>query len=87
MPEVGYVKTGESRLIYDTRTALSLKRAGVPESQWTLREVTDTRALAKMSERLANNNLGAGGMDRIRILGAGEEASVIRGIGNWTPKR
>lgn len=66
---VQYVDIGNGRgLIYDTRSSLALRRAGVPQSEWSLLDASnDARVVDEIKARLVRNNLPADGIDTIRI--------------------
>ncbi len=64
-------------LLVNTRSALSLMRAGIPQSQWSTIDVTATQ-LSKIQLRLMNNGLTSSGTDTLRITGLGQSASSLR---------
>jgi hypothetical protein len=74
---VRYVTIEGNDLIDDTRSALALRRAGIPQSSWTLVDATATDTAA-IEARLIKNGLTAEGTDVLRITGAGPAASSFR---------
>jgi RHS repeat-associated protein len=73
---VGYVTIGENNLIVNTRSALSLTRAGIPQESWTLNNVTSTQTTA-IEDRLLRNGLTSEGTPTLRITGLGTGASNL----------
>jgi hypothetical protein len=62
----------------NTRSALVLRRAGIPESQWRLIDRTGVPEIeALVTERLLRNQLDNTGTDVLRITGAGMHASLL----------
>ena len=74
---VRYVTIEGNHLIADTRSALALRRAGIPESAWRLIDATATETAA-IESRLIKNGLTAEGTDLLRITGAGQGESSLR---------
>jgi hypothetical protein len=74
---VRYVTIEGNDLIDNTRSALALRRAGIPQSSWTLVDATATDTAA-IEARLIKNGLTAEGTDVLRITGAGPAASSFR---------
>lgn len=74
---VRYVTIDGNHLIADTRSALALRRAGIPQSSWTLIDATATETAA-IEARLIKNGLTAEGTDVLRITGAGQGTSTWR---------
>ncbi len=69
---VQYIVRGGVRLIVNTRSALSLLRAAVPEAAWDLVDVTgNAEAEAALTSRLANNGLAEEGTEVLRITQPG----------------
>ena len=82
--EIRYVISGETSLIVNTRSSLALTRAGIPESQWVLKDVTNEinplsgkSYLAEIESRLAANGLGSEGSEILRIGPRPENAQVV----------
>ena len=73
---VGYVTIRGNDLIVNTRSALSLMRAGIPQESWTLNDVTSTEASA-IEDRLLRNGLSSEGTSTLRITGLGKGASNL----------
>ena len=74
---VGYVTTAEgTNLIVNTRSSLALRRAGIPQGEWTLLDQTATE-LPKIQERLMRNQLTGEGTRTLRITGIGKNASSL----------
>lgn len=74
---VHYVTIGDNHLIANSRSALALMRAGIPQTGWTLVDATATEAAA-IEARLLKNGLTAEGTAAIRITGAGQTTSSLR---------
>ena len=74
---VGYVRLGDGNLIVNTRSALSLTRAGIPQESWNLVDMTTSQA-ANIESRLGNNGLDVEGTDVLRITGLGSGASNLQ---------
>lgn len=75
---VEYIERDGIKLIVNTRSSLALRRAGIPESEWKLINKTgDALTEAKITERLARNELTQEGVDVIRITGSGKNASSL----------
>lgn len=72
---VRYVTIEGNHLIADTRSALALRRAGIPQSSWTLIDATATETAA-IEARLIKNGLTAEGTDVLRITGSGQATST-----------
>ncbi|HEX4334487.1 MAG TPA: toxin TcdB middle/N-terminal domain-containing protein [Polyangiaceae bacterium] len=72
-----YVTIGGNNLIVNTRSSLSLMRAGIPQSEWTLTNSTATDA-ASIEQRLLRNGLGSEGTTTLRITGLGKNASDLK---------
>ncbi|WP_247681890.1 RHS repeat-associated core domain-containing protein [Paenibacillus sp. Marseille-P2973] len=76
---VEYLMRDGNKLLINTRSSLALKRAGIPESEWTFVNRTgDSYFEIKITERLAKNGLTSAGTDTIRITGAGGKASNLK---------
>lgn len=76
---VGYINGGGVKLIENTRSSLALMRAGIPELDWNLINLTGNEMMeAKIAERLARNGLTNFGTDVLRITGAGKYGSSLR---------
>ena len=73
---VGIVNLGSNALIVNTRSALALTRAGIPQSSWNLVNMTATNGAA-IEARLAANCLTAEGTATLRITGLGQSASAL----------
>ena len=73
---VEYVNLAGNQLIVNTRSALALTRAGVPQSEWTLAPDTPTHALPIL-RRLSDNRLTIEGTEVVRITGLGRTASSL----------
>jgi hypothetical protein len=72
------VRNGQ-RLALNTRSALTLRRAGVPTSRWVTRDVTGNPMFERiLNERLARNALEDAGTDVIRITGVGGSGSSLQ---------
>jgi hypothetical protein len=75
---VEFLLRNGQRLIVNTRSALALRRAGIPESQWRLIDRTGVPEVeALITERLWRNQLDTTGTDVLRITGAGMHASLL----------
>jgi RHS repeat-associated protein len=80
---VRIVPVGPITLIVETRSSLALTRAGVPQDEWNLIDVTGNGKLeGDILGRLVHNNLGISGTDVITITGSGKNASTVVGGGN-----
>ncbi len=64
-------------LIVNTRSALALLRAGVPQSSWNIIDATAEEGAA-IGDRLLKNGLGPEGTDVITITGLGQNASNLQ---------
>jgi RHS repeat-associated protein len=64
---VKYIVRGNTRLIVNTRSSLSLIRAGIPEEQWHLIEVQVLEDGRDIAVRLAKNGLDENGTDALRV--------------------
>ena len=74
---------GPIDLSINTRSYLSLRRAGIPKNQWHLIDVTGNAVReSAILNRLTHNNLGIHGSDEIRVTGSGGSASTVVGSGN-----
>jgi hypothetical protein len=71
-------------LIVNTRSALALMQAGIPQSEWALVEGS-AEVEAQIAQRLINNGLTEAGTDVIRITGSGGNASTLIGSGTIPP--
>ena len=74
---VGYVTIGGNNLIANTRSALSLMRAGIPQSAWTLIDMTATDGAA-IEARLMSNGLSVEGASTLRITGMGQSINNLQ---------
>jgi len=73
-------------LIINTRSALALRQAGIPQSAWVLNDVSGDPAIqAAVSARLAGNGLTSAGTPALRITGSGANASTLVGSGTIPP--
>ncbi|MBI2709593.1 MAG: hypothetical protein HYX34_07840 [Actinobacteria bacterium] len=62
----------------NTRSMLTLRRAGVPPSEWTVRDMSGAPRVERLlDDRLMRNQLGEG-VETIRITGVGSKASSLR---------
>jgi hypothetical protein len=68
---------GGNNLIVNTRSALSLMRANIPQAAWNLMNATETQS-ARISVRLVNNNLTIQGIDVIQIHGGPPHTSFLK---------
>jgi RHS repeat-associated protein len=69
-------------LIINTRSALALRQAGIPQSAWNLVDQTgNAEIVANITTRLANNGLTSAGTSTLRITGSGANASTYIGSG------
>jgi RHS repeat-associated protein len=69
--------------IVNTRSSLALMQAGIPQSEWTLVNMTgNAQVRNEIATRLAKNGLGSTGTDVIRVTGSGSKASTLIGAGN-----
>jgi hypothetical protein len=79
---VRFVRIAGNNLIVNTRSALALMRAKIPQSLWTLLDTTESpeayNNAAAIAKRLADNGLTSEGTEVIRITGAGKNASSLR---------
>jgi hypothetical protein len=76
---VQYIESEGVNLLVNTRSALSLMRAGIPRNQWNLVNVSgDAVIQANIADRLLRNGLTGQGTDVLRITGAGKAASSLR---------
>ncbi len=73
---VGYVNLGGNSLIVNTRSSLALTRAGIPQSGWTMIDMTATDGAA-IQARLLRNGLTLEGTPTLRITGLGSGASSL----------
>ncbi len=70
-------------LIVNTRSALALRQAGVPQSAWTLVDQSGNAGIVNgVATRLANNGLTSAGTPVLRITGSGANASTLTGSGS-----
>lgn len=78
--KVGVVEGANgTKLIVNTRSALALKRAGVPERAWNIVDYTAVpRVRANIADRLFRNGLTNEGTDVLRITGLGKNASSLK---------
>lgn len=66
-------------LIVNTRSALALQQAGIPQAEWNLINQTGNKAAENaIAKRLPKNKLCSEGTDTLRITGSGENASTLR---------
>jgi hypothetical protein len=64
-------------LIVNTRSAVALRQAGIPEARWNLINRTGVADIeANITQRLLRNGLGSEGSDVLRITGSGPNAST-----------
>lgn len=71
------VRNGET-IGLNTRSMLALRRAGIDPSDWLMNDVTGVPGMERLlTERLLRNDL-TGGIDVLRITGAGRNASNLR---------
>jgi filamentous hemagglutinin len=76
---ITYIERDGVKLIENTRSSLALRRANIPESAWNLINKTgDLTIVAKITERLARNELTNSGTDVLRITGEGKNASSLK---------
>jgi RHS repeat-associated protein len=76
---VQYIGGEGVNLLVNTRSALSLMRAGIPRNQWNLVNVSGNAGVqANIADRLLRNGLTSQGTDVLRITGAGKAASNLR---------
>jgi hypothetical protein len=74
---------GGDTLIINTRSSLALTQAGIPQSQWSIVDMTGDAAVeATIAERLSNNGLTNSGTSTIRITGSGQSTSTYIGSGS-----
>ena len=74
---VEFIVRDGNRLIVNTRSALALRQAGIPEPLWNLINQTGVPEVeASISKRLFKNELGNSGTDVLRITGSGSGAST-----------
>jgi len=70
------VRNGET-LALNTRSSLALWRGGIDPADWVLNDVTGNPLMEQiLTERLLRNQID-GGVDVLRITGAGSNASNI----------
>jgi hypothetical protein len=71
----------------NTRSALALMQAGIPQAEWTIINMTgDAATEANIMQRLINNDLTTGGTDVLRITGSGGGASTVVPYGPRFPQ-
>jgi hypothetical protein len=71
------VRNGET-IGLNTRSMLTLRRAGIQPGDWTINDMTGVTVIERLlTQRLAANGL-VGGTDVLRITGAGRFASSLR---------
>ena len=76
---VQYIEGEGVNLIVNTRSSLSLMRAGIPRNQWNLVNVSgDAAVQANIAERLLRNGLTQQGTGVLRVTGLGKTASNLR---------
>jgi filamentous hemagglutinin family protein len=69
-------------LIVNTRSALALSQAGIPQSAWSLVDMTgNSEVMSSIATRLGNNGLTTAGTPVLRITGSGSGASTYFGAG------
>jgi RHS repeat-associated protein len=73
---VQYVSIQGNDLIVNTRSALALGRAGIPQNEWNLIDATQTQS-GNILDRLSSNGLTIEGSMTIRITGLGRAASNL----------
>lgn len=75
---VQYIERGGKRLIFNTRSALALRQAGIDPSKWNLLNKTgDAFVEGEITRRLIKNGLTDEGTPVLRITGAGPGASSL----------
>jgi RHS repeat-associated protein len=63
-----FVERDNARLLFNTRSSVALKRAGIPEEQWTLVDKTgDAEIEYEMNKRLTRNGLDDDGIEQVRL--------------------
>lgn len=76
---VEYIMRDGNKLLLNTRSSLSLKRAGIPEANWTMVNRTGDSFLESMlTQRLMKNGLTNAGTDTLRITGNGRFMSNLK---------
>src|SRR5262249_23737827 len=80
---VGFIRGEGTNLIVNTRSSLSLMRANIPSTQWTLIDLSGNAATQlRIGARLLNNGLTRQGTTTLRItdgvLKLGKTASSLR---------
>jgi len=67
-----------NQLIVNTRSALALMRAGIPQSEFNIIDMTGNAATeSQIGQRLIQNGLTSSGTDVLRITGMGLSASFL----------
>jgi RHS repeat-associated protein len=67
------------RLIYNTRSALALTRAGIPQSSWHIIDMSASPIVrGRIQDRLIKNGLTNQGTDVLRITGMGKYVSNLQ---------
>ena len=80
------INVGGDTLIINTRSSLALSEAGIPQSQWSLVDMTgDAVTEAAIAARLAKNGLTNSGTPTLRITGSGQSTSTYIGGGSIPP--
>ncbi|WP_220025069.1 hypothetical protein, partial [Paraburkholderia caballeronis] len=77
------INMGGDTLIINTRSSLALTQAGIPQSQWSIVDMTgDAATEAAIAARLGNNGLTSSGTSTLRITGSGQSTSTYVGSGS-----
>jgi hypothetical protein len=75
---VGVVSIDGTTLIVNTRSALALMQAGIPQSSWAIADMTSNPAVVtSIMARLVNNGLTTAGTSTLRITQSGRNASTL----------
>jgi hypothetical protein len=75
---VGVVSIDGTTLIVNTRSALALVQAGIPQSAWTIVDMSSNEVVVDaISQRLISNGLTTAGTSALRITGSGSSASTL----------
>ncbi len=65
--KIDIIRRGKNTLIVNTRSSHALLKAGIPRSEWIVRDMTgDPTVEHRMSERLRRNKLTESGIDSLR---------------------
>jgi hypothetical protein len=77
------INIGGDTLIINTRSSLALSQAGIPQSQWSVVDMTgDAATEAAIAGRLSGNGLSNSGTSTLRITGSGQSTSTYIGSGS-----